>query len=93
MIATFNRFEIVMTKKQAEACSHPGPCDADVAELVKTPAIARQLRRLDTADIVAELREYGAWDAQELADGVANDARIVWIAAGNILDGKMNNIL
>ena len=86
MIAQFNRFEIVMTKKQAEACSHPGPCDADVAALIKTPAMARQLRRIDTAAIVAELKEYGAWDDKELRDGPANDRRIVWIAAGNIMD-------
>ena len=84
MIALFNRFEIVMTKKQAEACSHPGPCDADVEALVATPAIARQLLQIDYADIVAELREYGAWDDVELRDLPANARRIVWIAAGNI---------
>ena len=86
MIAQFNRFEIVMTKKQAKACSHSGPCDADVESLVATPAIARQLRRISDIDLVAELRKYGAWDAQELADRPANDRRIVWIAAGNIMD-------
>ena len=86
MIASFNRFEIVMTKKQAEACSHPGPCDADVEALVKTPAIARQLRRISDIDLQTELWEYGAWDAQELADRPANELRIVWIAADNIMD-------
>ena len=84
MIAPFNRFEIVMTKKQAEACSDPGPCDADVEALVKTPAIARQLKRISDVDLITELSEYGAWDDQELADRPANDRRIVWIAAGNI---------
>ena len=86
MIASFNRFEIAMTKKQAAECSHPGACDQDVAALVKTPAIARQLRRIPNVDLVAELQEYGAWDAQELADRAANDRRIVWLAAGNILE-------
>ena len=86
MIASFNRFEIAMTNKQAAECSHPGPCDADVAALVKTPAIARQLRRIPNVDLVAELQKYGAWDAQELADRAANDRRIVWIAAGNITE-------
>ena len=86
MIAQFNRFGIVMTKKQAEACSHTGPCDADVEALVKTPTIARQLRRISDIDLQTELREYGDWDAQELADRPANDRRIVWIAADNIMD-------
>ena len=84
MVALFDHFGIVMTKKQAEACSHPGPCDADVEALIKTPAIARQLLQIDYADIVAELREYGAWDDVELRDLPANARRIVWIAAGNI---------
>ena len=84
MIASFNRFGIVMTKKQAEACSHPGPCDADVEALIKTPAIARQLQRIPDIDLQTELREYGAWDDVELRDLPANARRIVWIAAGNI---------
>ncbi len=34
----------------------------------------------------AELREYGAWDDEQLADDAANWDRIVWIAAGDILE-------
>jgi len=86
MFVLFNRFTITMTKKQAEACSHPGPCDDDVAALVATPAMGRQLRRIPDVDLVAELREYGAWNGAELADRAANERRIVWIAAGNILE-------
>ena len=86
MIAPFNRFEIVMTKKQAEACSHSGPCDADIEALVKTSAMSRQLRRIPDIDLVAELREYGAWNNVELAHRPANERRIVWIAAGDIMD-------
>ncbi len=81
MLASFNRFEISMPKRAALDCSHSGSCDADVeyyASILKRPAEC-------TADkLSAELREYGAWDDEQLADDDANWQRIVWIAAGNI---------
>jgi hypothetical protein len=84
MDAYFNRFTITMTKKQAESASHPGACDSDVAILLNTPSIRRQLDKIPAPDIAEELREYGAWDKAELTDEQANRARIIWIAAGNI---------
>lgn len=84
MYATFNCFEIKMTRKQAASASHPGPCDADVMALSKVPAIARQLAALDPSAVRAELREYGAWTEEELADHAQNLQRVLWIAAGNI---------
>jgi hypothetical protein len=84
MLASFNRFEIKMTKEQARSASHQGRCDDDVVALVKTPAIRRQLDMIGPEKIAAELAEYGAWDAEELADEEQNDCRIIWIAAGDI---------
>ena len=84
MYAIFNRFEIQMTKKQAESASHPGACDSNVAILLQVPAIRRQLDKIPALKIAEELREYGAWDTTELTDDQANRARIVWIAAGDI---------
>ena len=88
MFATFNRFEIQMTKQQALACSHPGPCDSDVNELLQDKKIARQLKKISDADLAAELGEYGAWDEEELKDREQNEARIIWLAAGDIVEGK-----
>jgi hypothetical protein len=86
MYATFDRFEIEMTRAQAESASHPGPCDSDVEWLLTIPKIKRSLAKINPDDIRAELREYGAWDDSELMDDAANLARIVWIAAGHISD-------
>ncbi len=86
--ATFNRFEIKMTREQAGSCAHPGPCDSDVAFLLTQRPIARQLDKIGTAPIREELREYGAWSDVELADDAQNRARIVWIAAGDIWENK-----
>lgn len=87
MYADFNQgFSIEMTKKQALSASHPGPCDDEVKALLQNAWIAKQLDLIGPSKIREELKEYGAWDEQELSDNEANRARIVWIAAGNIRD-------
>lgn len=88
MFACFNRFEIEMTLAQAKGASHQGQCDDDVAALVRVPAIRRQLDKIGPDKIAAELKEYGAWDADELGDDDANRERIVWIAAGDIVENS-----
>jgi hypothetical protein len=90
MLAYFNRFTIQLTKSQAESCSHSGDCDCDVEELLKNKAIQRQLSCISAEDIAAELKEYGAWDFEELSDSDANKRRILWIAAGNITEELKN---
>lgn len=88
MYASFNRFEIAMTKKQAISASHPGPCDLDVQALLSVPDIKRQLAKISDSDLADELRDYGAWDEKELLIRADNEERIVWIAAGNIVEDK-----
>jgi len=78
------RIELRILRKQAEACSHQGPCDDDVEALSKEPAIAEQLEAIDPEILRCELREYGAWDDKELADHEQNLQRVLWIAAGDI---------
>lgn len=83
---SLGRIELQITRAQAQACSHPGPCDADVAELRHEPKIRRQLEKLKP-ELVAEcLREYGAWDDEELADNEQNLSRLLWIACNDIAE-------
>jgi hypothetical protein len=88
MFAYFDRFSIEMTKAQAESASHSGPCDEDVEGLLNTPKLRRQLAKLDPETLRLTLKEYGAWDAEELADHEQNLHRIVWIAAGDISEER-----
>lgn len=88
MYATFNRFAIQMTKQQALSASHPGACDEDVKHLLTLSPIWRQLEKIPAEMIMAELKEYGAWDDIELLDIEQNKARIIWIAACNIRRGE-----
>lgn len=73
-------FSLTMARSDAESVSGPGPADENVATLTRTPAIASQLDALDPESIRRELRKFGAWEAEELADDDANRERLVWIA-------------
>lgn len=86
--AYFDRFTLRMTLRDALDVSTPGQ-DATEAckDLVRNnPYIDAQLAAIDDQTLVDELREYGAWTLEELADRDANDLRIVWIAGGNIAE-------
>ncbi len=86
MYALFNSFDIKMTKVQAQSASHQGQCDLDVSYLAKDKKISRQLDKIGPEKIRRELKEYGAWSDEQLMDDDENRLRIVWIAAGNIMD-------
>lgn len=84
MYASFNCFEINITKKDAMKMYHQGSCDADVAQLL--PKYEKQLKKIGNEKIASELKEYGAWDENELSDEHANMERILWIASGNLIE-------
>lgn len=75
-----------LTIDQARSASHQGQCDADVEALARVPAIAAQLEAVDPAKLANELREYGAWNDDDLADHTQNLRRFLWLAAGDIVD-------
>ena len=86
MTEYFNRFSITMTKSQARSVSHSGQCDDDVQHLLTIPAIRRQLRKIPDADLIAELKGYGAWTDADLANRADNEARLIWITGCNITE-------
>ncbi len=86
MHAQFNYFEIEMTRKQAESVSHSGDCENDVNILLQDKKIIRQLKKITDDKLIAELREYGAWEDEELQNRRDNEQRIIWIAGCNIIE-------
>jgi hypothetical protein len=80
------RIEFQMSLTQARRASHQGRCDEDVQALSQVPKIAKQLKAIKAEVLRNELREYGAWDDNELADHTQNIQRILWLAAGDIVD-------
>ena len=90
MTASFNGFEIVMTREAAEQLTPRGQ-DAGPAirQALKGTKYRRQFDKLNPETIRRELYEYGAWDDSELADDAENRERILWIAACDIKEGKV----
>lgn len=78
--------DIEMTFSEALSMSHSGSCDNDVAVGREIPHIKAQLDKIDAVELVVELRGFGCWDDSELEDHDANLSRILWIAAGDIVD-------
>lgn len=81
-------FSISLTKKQAQTGSHSGDCEGDVKYLLTLPSIKKQFESIDPESIRKELKEYGAWDEEELKDDESNRMRILWIACGDYMDGR-----
>jgi len=84
--ARFNHFSILMTSQDAHSASHQGKCDEDVQALLQRDYIKTQLAEIDSQDLIEELSEYGEWSAEELSSREDNEQRIIWLAAGNIVE-------
>lgn len=78
------RLHLALTLEDAKCGSHQGQCDADVADLRSIPYIAEQLDAMPAELVRDHLREYGTWDAAELADHEQNLHRVLWLACGDI---------
>ena len=63
-----------------ESVAHQGRCDEDVEALCARPYMQEQFETIDREDMRLELKGYGAWDEDELANDWENFQRLVWIA-------------
>ncbi len=84
------RIELQISLSDAEGASHQGQCDDDVKALSEVPYIAEQLAKIDRTLLINELREYGAWDDEELSDHDQNIQRLLWIACGDIVEQEVS---
>lgn len=80
--------ELNIKMDDAESCSGPGDQDENVRALARVPYIRKQLRKLSPSKVADELREYGAWDAEALEDHDRNLIRLLWIACGDLAEGR-----
>jgi hypothetical protein len=76
--------ELQMTVEQASSVNHPGQCDDEVLVLSQHPLIVEQIGKIDKDVLAKVLREYGAWDDEQLKDHDENIQRLVWIAGCDI---------
>ena len=91
MYASFNYFELEMTKRQAKSVSHLGSCDNDVEILLQDKKIKRQLKKIPDDKLRTELKEMGI-DLENIQTRHDLEMYIVWIAGGNIMDDVKEKI-
>lgn len=71
-----------------EMCPLQGSADNAISEMRKLPEVIAELSAIDAEQLRNELREYGAWNDDELANHSDNLDRILWIACCDINEGK-----
>lgn len=85
--AYFNRFSLDLPDEAVSSCYHSGACDEDFnyySNLINRPV------EITPEKLKSELKEYGAWDENELENDEDNWKRIIWLAAGNIQEEESN---
>lgn len=86
--------EFQMSLAQAESVSQPGKdAEEDVRALMRDPDMKEVVDYLsDNMDNVKkELKEYGAWDDEELEDEDMNIVRMIWLAGTQITEDHYAN--
>lgn len=84
---------IQLTKDQAESASVGGvDNESAIDELLTNPEISSQFDDISDDILKSELKEYGAWDDEELSDREMNIKRVIWLAAGEISDGLVDDM-
>ena len=86
---SYGLVELNITKKQAHIGYHQGQCDNDIKDLRGVPSIKRQLDKLKPDIVSLVLKDYGAWDGNDLSDHDDNLDRLLWIACGDIVENNV----
>jgi hypothetical protein len=86
---SYGLVELNITKKQAHIGYHQGQCDNDIKGLRDVPSIKRQLDQLKPEIVSLVLKDYGAWDVNDLSDHDDNLDRLLWIACGDIVENNV----
>lgn len=76
--------DLKLTRQDAMNCSVSGDNEPSVKIVMDKPYVKSQLQNLDKEKLKRELKEYGAWDDNQLNDHSENLMRWVWISASDI---------
>jgi hypothetical protein len=82
--AMFDRFSLQVPQHIVDAVPDRGPADDAIGFHVYNSTIIDQLDSIGADRIRAELRQWGAWDDDELAHERENRERLLWLAVMNI---------
>lgn len=80
-------FDIELEDYDADCCCHPGPCDLDCERTIGLEYVKDQLAEISSEQIINVLEDYGIDDATQ-KDRKQLETYIVWLAAGDIMEGN-----
>ena len=80
------RIELNITFNNAKKTFHSGDCEPEVIELANKQSIKQQTKLIDKNVLITVLKEYGAWNQDELQNHQQNIIRLLWIAASDIAE-------
>src|SRR6478736_4299547 len=69
-----------------EMCPISGEADSAIAFMRTLPEVISELSEIDPEKLRLELKEYGAWEPEDITNHNTNLDRILWLACGNIQD-------
>jgi hypothetical protein len=75
-----------------EMCPLQGSADNAIAHMRTLPEVIKELEGIEPEKLKKELKEYGAWDDNELSNHDNNLDRILWLACSDIQEGKFDEI-
>lgn len=84
------RIEFQIPGECVTDCHQPGSNDAAVSFWRRQSEVVHALADIHPDTLVDELREYGAWDDEELLDHGDNLDRILWLACGDISEAVLS---
>lgn len=77
---------ITLSEEVVKLICRSGDNTEDVRRCLELPEVKAEMLKIPRVAIVEELKEYGAWEDEELPDEQKNLEKILWIAAWNIAE-------
>ena len=76
--------DLRITLQDALFCSQSGDMEQNVLMTIKKPYLNKQLEGLNPEKLAKELKDFGAWDNEELKDHQQNIIRWFWSSCCDI---------
>lgn len=84
--------QIKISPKDIKLLTKPGDATENVKMVAKKLYMVKQLANIPKESLVKELKEYGAWDDEELSNHNENLLRWIWICASEELHNHNKNL-
>jgi hypothetical protein len=85
--------DLRLKPQDIENCSGSGDVTQAVKEVSQMPYVKKQTAKFEPTQLRKELKEYGAWDEDELNNHQENIQRWIWLSACDISERMHEEIV